>query len=159
VIIEKEELLSIIPHKGRMLLLSRVMRYDMEERIIETEYDVTKDCLFYDSIADGVPSWVCFEFIAQSIGAFSGIRNRILGIPTNIGFVLGISQVKTEIPFIKTGNVVTIKTKQIENIELLYVFTGEVFLEDRKIFEGKLTVVDLDDEHFKILKKESGSIE
>ena len=155
--IENEELLSIIPHRGKMMLLSRVSGYDLNERTIEAEYNVTKGCLFYDSALDGVPSWVCFEFIAQAIGAFSGIMNRIKGEPPKIGFILSVSQVRMEIPIIKTGNIVTIKAKEIENMDLLYVFTGEVFLKGRKIFEGNLTVVDVGDEQARTIQKESDS--
>ena len=156
--IENEELISIVPHRGKMFLLSRVIGYDLEERTMEAEYHVTRDCLFYDSSADGIPSWVCFEFIAQTIGALSGIRNRIKGEAPRIGFIVSISQVKIEIPFIKTGSIVTIKVKEIESIDMLYVFTGDIFLEGRKIFEGKLTVIDVDDEQAKTILEERNAI-
>ena len=155
--IENEELLSIVPHRGKMMLLSRVTGYDLKERTIEAEYHVTKGCLFYDSAVDGVPSWVCFEFIAQAIGALSGIMSRVKGEPPKMGFILSVSQVRMEMPIIKTGNIVTIKAKEIENMDLLYVFTGEVFLEGRKIFEGKLTVIDVGDEQVKTIQKENDS--
>jgi len=155
--IENEELLSIVPHRGKMMLLSRVSGYDLKERTIEAEYHVTRGSLFYDPAVDGVPSWVCFEFIAQAIGALSGIMNRIKGEPSKMGFILSVSQVRMEMPIIKAGNTVTIKAKEIENIDMLYVFTGEVFLEGRKIFEGNLTVIDVGDEQAKTILKESDS--
>jgi len=156
--IEKEELLSIVPHRGRMLLLNRVVGYNLEERIIETEYHITEDCLFYDPAAKGVPSWVGVEFIAQTISAFSGIRDREKGDPPKIGFILGISQVRTGFPFFKTGSILTIRARQIERLDSLYVFNGEIFIKDKKAFEGRLTVVDVDDEQLQAIKKESDSI-
>jgi len=39
-LIEKEELQTIIPHKGKMFLLSRVIEYDLAHGI-RAEYDIT----------------------------------------------------------------------------------------------------------------------
>jgi len=147
--IEKEELLSILPHRGRMLLLSRVVAYNLEERSIETEYHVTEDCLFYDSAAMGVPAWVGFEFIAQSISAFSGIRDRAEGVPPKKGFVLAVSQLKMGLNFFKTGSIITIRSKEIENIYPVYAFEGEIFLDGKKVLEGRLTVMEVDSENEK----------
>ena len=150
--IEKEELLSVIPHRGKMLLLSRVKCYNLEERSIETEYDITSGCLFYDSKLNGVPAWAGFEFIAQSISAISGIIDREMGLKPKFGFILSVSSMKIEIPFFKTGSTAEIKTKQVERMDSVSIFHGEINLEGKKILEGKLTVKDIDDEHFQALK-------
>jgi predicted hotdog family 3-hydroxylacyl-ACP dehydratase len=153
--IEKEDLLSIVPHRGKMLLLSRVINYSMEDLTIEAEYHITEDCLFYDSAAAGVPAWVGFEFIAQAISAFSGIRNRENGEPPRIGFILAVSQVRIDIPFFKTASIITIRAKEIEQLDSLYIFKGEIFLEGRKVLEGRLTVLDADEEQAEAMKRES----
>jgi len=152
--IENEELLSIVPHRERMLLLNGVKWYNLEERSVEAEYRITEDCLFYDPAADGVPAWVGFEFIAQAISALTGIYNRENGIPPRVGFVLGVSQVRMEIPFYKTGSVISIKAKQFERLDFLYIFKGEIFLDDKKVLEGKITVMDVDDEKAQAMKEE-----
>jgi len=149
--IENEELLSIIPHRGKMLLLSKVTNYNTEERTIEAEYRITKDCLFYDSAIAGVPSWVGFEFIAQAICALSGIRNREKGGLPKIGFILSISQVQIAIPFLKTESIVVIKAKEIERADSVYAFLGEIILEGRPVLKGKLTVFDADDEQIQTI--------
>jgi predicted hotdog family 3-hydroxylacyl-ACP dehydratase len=151
--IEKEELPSIIPHRGRMLLLSRIKRYNHEERSIEAEYHITKDCLFYDPVLDGVPAWAGFEFIAQSISALSGIAEREMGLKPKFGFILSVSSMRIDIPFFKTGNTVEIKTKQIERLDSVFIFNGEINLEGKKVHEGKLTVMDINEEQFNVLKK------
>jgi len=143
--IEKEELLSLIPHRGKMLLLTRVNGYNVEERVIEAEYHITEECLFYDSEAAGVPAWAGFEFIAQAICAFSGIRGKESGHPPKIGFILAVSQVQIGLPFFKAESIITIKAKEIENLAPVYVFEGELFLDEKKILGGKLTVLDVDD--------------
>ena len=153
--IEKEELLSIIPHRGKMLLLDKVNSYNLEERSIETEYQITEGCIFYDSEAGGVPAWAGFEFIAQSISAFSGIRGKKKGGAPKIGFILAVSKLQMDLPFLKSGSIITIKTKEIENLAPVYVFEGEIYLDGKRVTIGSLTVMDADDAQLKIIKKEN----
>jgi len=157
-VIENEELLSIVPHRGKMLLLSRVTDYSLEEKTVEAEYNVTEECLFYDPSLEGVPCWVGFEFIAQTIAVFSGLKSRAKGEPAKMGFILSVSQTRITMPVIKNGSVAKIKIKEVENVDLLFVFTGEIFLENEKIFEGKITVIDVDDEQAERIKRGSNAI-
>ena len=151
-VIEKEGLPSVVPHRGKMLLLSRIVGYDLEERSIEAEYHITKDCVFYDSAADGVPAWVGFEFIAQSISAFSGIRDREKGRPPKIGFVLAVSKLRMGLSFFKAGSTVTIRSKEVDNMSPVFVFEGGIFVDGEKVLDGKLTVMEVDDENAKRFK-------
>jgi len=144
--IEKEELLSIMPHRGRMLLLTKVNGYDLKEESIEAEYHINSDCLFYDSAADGVPAWVGFEFIAQTVSAYMGIKTRARGEPVKIGFILGVSQMRMGLPFFKTGSIIVIKAKEFECMDPLYIYKGEIFIDGKMVLEGKLTVMEVDDE-------------
>jgi len=156
---EKENLLSIVPHRNKMLLLSRIKEYNLEERTIEAEYHITEDCLFYDPAAAGVPAWAGFEFIAQAISAFSGIRDRENGIPPKMGFILSVSSMRIGLPFFKTGSTVEIKTKEIGRMDLACTFEGEILLEGRKILEGKLTVMEIEHEQAQAMKKDYHAVE
>jgi len=151
--IEKEELQTFIPHRGKMLLLSRVIEYDIEHSI-RAEYDITRNCLFYDPVLDGVPSWVGFEFIAQAISVLTGIRKREKGEKTNIGFILSIPSMRMEIPLIKNGSTVEVRVEEIDCTDLIYTFEGTVFQENKKVIEGKLMVMEISDERFKSLTGE-----
>ena len=144
--IEYDEMLTVMPHKGRMVLLTRITNYDLKERTIEAEYDIKEECIFYDADICGVPAWVGFEFIAQTVSALSGLTERVKGKPPRLGFVLGVSQVKIDIPFFKTGSIIKIKTKEAENMHPIIYFTGELYLDDSKVFSGRLTIMDVDDE-------------
>ena len=147
--IEKEELLSLVPHRGKMLLMNKVLSYNLEEQSIEAEYHISEDCLFYDSAARGVPAWVGFECIAQTISALSGIRGKEKGAPPKTGFILAVSKLRIELPFYKTGSVLTIKSKEIESEYPVYIFGGEIFLGGKKALEGKITVMEVDNENEK----------
>jgi len=156
---ENDEMLSIMPHRGRMLLLTKVNGYDLKNETIEAEYHLTEDCLFYDPAAFGVPAWVGFEFIAQTVSAFKGIKTLIRGDPVKIGFVLGVSKMHIGPSFFKTGSILVIKAKESENMDPLYIYTGEIYIEGTMVLEGKLTVMEVDAEKARAMREGRDSIE
>jgi len=149
-LIELEELRTLIPHTGKMLLLDRIIDYDIEHSI-RAEYNITESCIFYDPVLDGVPAWVGFEFIAQAISALTGIRKRLKGEKPKIGFILSIPFLRMEIPFFKNGSLVEVRVKENDCTDMIYTYDGEAFLENRKVMEGKLMVMEVSDERFKSL--------
>jgi predicted hotdog family 3-hydroxylacyl-ACP dehydratase len=149
-IIEKEELLTVMPHRSKMFLLSRVTDYNIDGTI-SSEYDITEQCLFYDSDLGGIPSWVGFEFMAQTVSALSGLRGRDLGIKPRIGFILSVPSMKIYIPVFKNRHAVTVNMKQLDQTDMIYTFEGNVFIQDTKAMEGKIMVMEIneDDERYK----------
>jgi len=152
-LIEKEELQTLIPHKGKMMLLDRVIDYDIEHSI-SAEYNITKNCLFYDPVLDGVPSWAGFEFLAQTISVLTGIRKREKGEKPTIGFILSIPSMRMEIPVFKNGDSLEIRAKETDCTDMIYTFEGAIFLKDKKVMEGSLMVMEVSDEKFKSLTSE-----
>lgn len=65
----KESVCELVPHKGKMFLLDRVRNYDLKKHTITTEIDITRNNMFYEEDLGGVPVWVAFEFMAQSVSA------------------------------------------------------------------------------------------
>ena len=147
--IEGEELASLLPHRGSMLLLTRVNEYNLERRTLCAESHITEDCLFYDPVIKGVPAWVAFEFLAQSIAALSGLWSREKGENPQIGFILSVSSIQIGLPLFSAGTTVELRLKENDRMDQVFNFKGEVFLEDRKVMEGKLTVMEVNDEHIK----------
>lgn len=145
--IEIEELQTLIPHKGKMLLLSRVIEYDIEHDI-RAEYDVTRDCIFYDPVIKGVPVWAAFEFMAQAISVLSGIRSREKGENPKLGFILSIPSMRMEIPLFKTGSSVEVRVKETDCTDMIYTFEGTAFVEGKEVMEGKLMVMEVSAERF-----------
>ena len=156
--IEKDELLSIIPHRGKMFLLSRVNNYDLNEYSLEAEYDITKKCIFYDPEFGGVPAWVGFEFIAQAISALVGLWRRERGEDVKLGFIMSVSSVKIGLPFFRDGDTVELKVKRINRMDMMYTFEGFVFLDGSTVLEGKITILDVDEEKMQAYQKEYKSI-
>jgi len=143
-----DELKTLIPHRGKMLLLTRVNSYSVQEMRLCAEYDITPDCIFFDPAVGGVPSWAGFEFIAQAISVLSGIRYREMGIKPRIGFILSIPSMKMEIPFFRPGSRIDLRVRQNNATDLIYTFEGEAFLEGKKAIEGKLMVMEINEEKY-----------
>ena len=138
-----------------MLLLSRIVEYDIEQSI-RSEYDITEDCLFYDPAIGGVPAWAGFEFMAQSVSVLAGIRSREKGERPKIGFILSIPSMRIEIPFFRAGGTADIRVKENDCTDSIYIFDGEIFYENKKAMEGRLMAMEISEERFKSLIKENG---
>ena len=151
--IETEELKTLIPHRGKMMLLSRVVDYNIEGNI-RAEYDITENCLFYDPDLQGVPAWAGFEFMSQAISALSGIRDRERGKKPHFGFILSIIALHIEIPVFKPGSCADIRMEEYDCTDQIYTFEGTIYLEGKKVMEGKLMVMEAGDEQYANLLKE-----
>lgn len=112
--IEKEELCALVPHKGKMFLLSRVNKFDVENLQIELEYDVTEQCIFYDESLKGIPSWCSFEIMAQGVAALASIKNivnRVQDKPSP-GVVLSLSNFNAEVDSFPQESTIVINVKE-----------------------------------------------
>lgn len=89
---------DFLPHKGKMFLQDRITSYDDKKNIITTEFDVKKDCIFYDEESGGIPSWAFIEIMAQGISALASIKRRLRNdtTPAKAGVVLSVSDFKSE---------------------------------------------------------------
>jgi predicted hotdog family 3-hydroxylacyl-ACP dehydratase len=143
--IERDELITLLPHKGRMFLLSRITAYDTGKRSLSAEYDITRDCLFYDPAFGGVPTWVGFEFMAQSIAGLSGITSRENGDPPKMGCILSVSNMEILRPCLKAGVTVHIDVQEDYAADGISTFDCLLSLEGAGFMSAKLTVMDVDD--------------
>ena len=143
--IEKDKLINLLPHKGRMFLLDRAVDIDYDEYSIKTQVDVTKESMFFDEALGGIPSYVTFEYMAQSISALSGIDNNRKGLPPKVGVILSVSEFKTIIPVLKEGTTVTVLVCQQDIVDRVFSFTCTAYIGDELVSSGKLTVMEVDD--------------
>jgi predicted hotdog family 3-hydroxylacyl-ACP dehydratase len=144
-VIENEELLGFLPHKGKMLLISRVMSYNVHERTLCSEYDVTRNCLFYDPALEGVPVWMSFEFMAQAVSALSGITGKVMGKPPMIGFILSVSSFEIKLPLLKPGDTARIHVTEEMRVGAASTFRCAAFLGEQEAATARLIVMDVED--------------
>jgi predicted hotdog family 3-hydroxylacyl-ACP dehydratase len=140
--IEGDELLSLVPHKGRMFLLSRILSYNPVQRILVSEFDIKSDCLFYEEALRGIPAWISFELMAQSISAISGIEGRKRGEPPQFGFILSVSGLEITEPVLPAGSSVKIQVTEDVVVDNVFSFSGEVSRDGKNIAQAKLTVME-----------------
>ena len=113
-IMEGDVLESCVPHRGRMALLSRVVTYDFSEGSLTSEVDIKESDLFFDREQGGVPSWVGFEYMAQSIAALSGIKRRLeLQEQPRIGFIMGVRNFTSTTAVFAAGRRVQVEVRQV----------------------------------------------
>ncbi|GHV54000.1 hypothetical protein AGMMS49579_13780 [Spirochaetia bacterium] len=147
--IEREELLTLLPHKGKMFLLSRVTAYDTLKRSLDAEYEIPEDCLFYDPALGGAPAWVSFEFMAQSISALAEITHREKGEPLKMGCILSVSNMEIRRPLLKAGTTAYIHVQEdYAADDGIFAFNCTVSLgtgAGTAVVSAKLMIMEVDD--------------
>ena len=98
---------SVVPHRGTLLLVDRVL--DWDEHAIRTELRVRHDDPF--SSAEGMPAWVGLEYMAQTIAAWAGCRARAAGRAPRIGFLLGTRRYTCTKPHFDAGSLLQVEAR------------------------------------------------
>jgi len=141
----KEIVSELVPHKGKMFLLNRVQSYSLETISITTEIDITRDDLFYEDDLGGVPAWVAFEYMAQSISALSGIYGRSRGEKPKVGFIMSVNSFKANVPVFKVGETVVVTVRQTIRMDMAVTFDGTAKIGETLAVSATLNTVEVDD--------------
>ena len=141
----KDLVSELVPHKGKMFLLDRVRDYNLKENSITTEIDITRDNLFYEEELGGVPVWVAFEFMAQSVSALSGICGRSKGEKPKTGFIMSVSAFNANIPVFKVGEKVVVNVVEKIRTDNAVSFEGTATVNGMLAATAKLNTVEVDD--------------
>lgn len=77
---------EVLPHRGGMLLLEALLRYDSEGLTASA----TPDAAAWYADADGnMPAYIGIELMAQAVAAWVGLTARQAGQPVKQGVLLG----------------------------------------------------------------------
>ena len=145
-VFDSKDLVSeLVPHKGKMLLLDRVRDYDLKENSITTEIDICRNNLFYEEELGGVPVWVAFEYMAQSVSALSGICGRAKGEKPKTGFIMSVSGFKADVPVFKEGETVVVNVLENIRMDNAVTFEGSATVNGTLAVTTKLNTVEVDD--------------
>ncbi len=98
---------ELVKHKDELLLLDRILA--VEGEMMRSETTIRADNVFFQA-GRGVPSYVGFELMAQTISAFDGWKRRARGEGPVIGFLLGCRKYEVARPFFFDGETVTTET-------------------------------------------------
>lgn len=141
--INHEELKALVPQKGKMFLLGEVTNADWQNWKIESETKITEDFMFYDKSLGGAPNYACFELVAQTIAALTGLYCRENNLPANMGMILSVSNFHFSFDFLEPGSVVKAKAIREAEMDNIYSFSAELFVDGHPSGGGKLTVMEV----------------
>ena len=101
---------ELVKHKDELLLLDRVVA--AEGDTVRSETTIRANNVFYVP-GRGVPSYVGFELMAQTISAADGLDRRGRGEEPVMGFLLGCRKYTASRPFFVDGETVTTEAKAL----------------------------------------------
>jgi predicted hotdog family 3-hydroxylacyl-ACP dehydratase len=86
---------DLLPHKPPMILVDEVVEF--REDLIHTRIVIREGIPFFKE--GRVPSYVALEYMAQTIGVWSGLKLRQQGKKLQVGFLLGTRRLNLQISF------------------------------------------------------------
>jgi predicted hotdog family 3-hydroxylacyl-ACP dehydratase len=119
---------ELIPHTGPMILLDRVIAFDDNSLSAEL---VVRSGLFGDDKT--VPAWVGIEYMAQTIGAYAGMKARLAGEPIRLGFLLGTRRYSGNAAEFKVGTALAVRVVKIMQDDRLGAFECRILGEGIEI--------------------------
>lgn len=110
---------ELVPHSGKMSLLDSIVVHG--DDWLHAEVKISKDSMFVEE--RGVPAWIGMEYMAQAIGAFAGLQERLGGGAPKLGFLLGTRKYICTTDFFPVGNTLSLKvTRELQGDNGLSVF-------------------------------------
>lgn len=136
-----KELEKILPHKFPMIVLDRVVEYDLDNRRLTAEVKIKHDSIFFDATQNQVPIALGIEYMAQTIGALSGIYNLDnRGAEPILGFVIGTRNYEVFTNGFNLGDVLSISVEQLFFDSQMGSFSCEIFCGRDKLAQAYLNI-------------------
>ncbi|CAH0533980.1 hypothetical protein VST7929_01862 [Vibrio stylophorae] len=121
---EIEYLEHLLPHRAPMMLLSRVIA--IGEETAHCQVDISTDHFFYDTASQGVGAWVGIEFMAQTVGCWSGYQARQKSQVPPMGFLLGTRKFSSTISQFSAGMTLDIHGEKVLENNGMSAFTCRI---------------------------------
>lgn len=101
---------EVVPHRGRMVLLSRVLEHGPTATACAVAIDAQR--LFVQR--DGsVGSWVGVEYMAQCVGAHAGMIARAAGEEPRVGYLVSSRRLRFHAPRFVPGQELRVSAVQL----------------------------------------------
>jgi predicted hotdog family 3-hydroxylacyl-ACP dehydratase len=141
----KPELADYLPHKNSMLLLDRIVGYDLSTYRLLSEVDIWEDNLFFNPDLGGVGAWTGFEYMAQSIAALSGVHAKtVLDIEPKIGFIMSIRAFETKVAAFPPGKTLQIGVEQLFREGSVVAFNCNILLDGQEITTAVVNAIEIE---------------
>ncbi len=133
---ELPHLSELIPHRGEVLLLDRVLEHDGESTTSRVAVDRQT---WLKSENGSVPGWVALEYMAQCIAAHEGIRAHLEGRPPVRGSLAAAVGVHLHRSCFEPGELLRVHTRCVRGRPGLGVLSHFCTVhEDGEAGEGQL---------------------
>lgn len=96
---------ALLPHRGAMLLLSRVMEVD--QRSARSEVTISDRNAFFET-GRGVPAWVGMEMMGQTAALIAGYQLQTGDLEPHVGLFLGTRRFQCSTPWFVENSVLTV---------------------------------------------------
>jgi predicted hotdog family 3-hydroxylacyl-ACP dehydratase len=115
---------ELVPHADSMLLIDALIAAEGET--VRSETTIRADSIFFQR-GKGVPAYVGFELMAQTISAYDGLKRRKSGEKPSIGFLLGCRKYSSTQSFFAEGERLEIVTTSLLGEEGMASFDCKIF--------------------------------
>lgn len=122
---------ELIPHRGTMKLVDKVVSFDASDESAVVEFTVREAWK---------GSQVAIEYMAQAAAALAGIFDKIEHPekPPRIGFLMGSRKLKLDLPEFEVGKSYQVKVKKVFSDENTGSFDATIFDGERKVASAVL---------------------
>lgn len=130
---------QVIPHRGTMLLIDRVLEWG--EETVAVELRVPMESPFH--VDGGMPAWVGVEYMAQAIACWAGCHAREQGQAPPIGFLLGTRRYECAEPVFANGALLRVEARrELLGENGLGVFACRILVGDQALATANVSVFE-----------------
>ena len=134
-----DDIESVVPHRGAMRLVDRVVAVDADS--VEAEAEVRADEPIME--VEGVPAWVGIEYMAQTIAAWAGCRARARGAEPQLGFLLGTRRYECSVSHFPIGSRLRIEARcEMLGANGLAQFACRILRDGRELAAANVSVFE-----------------
>ncbi len=134
---------SLLPHAPPMLLLDELVECGIDS--VTAAATIRPDHPFFDHEAGGVPCHVGIELMAQTCGAFAGLRSLAEGKQPVLGFLLGTRNYRCSIRWFREGDQLKVLSTAVYIDGGTGVFDCQILMGSSSVSSARLTVHQPDD--------------
>lgn len=136
---------ELVPQAQPFVLIDQVI--EAGEDFMTAEVRIAEDSPFFRPF-DGVPSWIGTEYMAQTIAALVGLRERRRGRAPQIGFLVAVHDFLASVPNFAAGSLLRVHVTESFNDERMAVFIADISdRDDRQLSRARLNVFLPDSQH------------
>jgi predicted hotdog family 3-hydroxylacyl-ACP dehydratase len=124
---------ELLPQRGPMVLLDSVV--DVGERTIACTVHIGPDHAYLQG--NSVDALLCVELVAQAVGAYAGLHDRLEGRTPGPGFLISCREATFEVPVLALGDELRVEARHVWGDDRLGSFVG-------RVLRGRVTLAEIE---------------